>query len=562
MSTSAGEPRCTRREAIARAGALALGAGALGRAASAAAATRIAPRPTSAPPPNVLVIMVDEMRAPRWFPPPAQLARLLPNIASLRRGAVSFDSHFTVANNCTPSRAALVTGLYTHQTACLVTGRSQLDPGFPTWGTLLRELGYQTTWWGKWHLSHATSTLEPWGFAGGTFPQPNGGPWQGLRADPHIAAQFEHWLEQAGDAQPWCTTVSFVNPHDIAWWWRWSSRFPTEASAPSVVSALPPNFETPTELVERGKPRVQRSLVDTSDVSFGSVAYDGPAIAETWLPFLDLYVKLQLAVDGHVATVLDALARQPRLMENTVVVFTSDHGEYGASHGLRGKGAGVYDEAIRVPLIVTDFSRRLGITPGLRDQLTSSVDLAPLLLTLGHGSGEWRSDPRYAQIAARADLLSIARDPGAPGRDYVLHATDEVVTEFALLPYAASAPLHITALITPTHKFATYSHWRHGTLDPIVESQELELYDHTTAEGRLEVSNQTGRSPHEETLKSTLRDAIRHELRAALPGPLADAQHSGLAEYHALAAHEHASSEVNRMNQVEQIVRQFESRLP
>ena len=48
-------------------------------------------------------------------------------------------------------------------------------------------------------------------------------------------------------------------------------------------------------------------------------------------------------------------------IENTVVVFTSDHGEYGGSHGLRGKGAGVYEEAIRVPLIVTDFSGRLGV---------------------------------------------------------------------------------------------------------------------------------------------------------------------------------------------------------
>ena len=87
-------------------------------------------------------------------------------------------------------------------------------------------------------------------------------------------------------------------------------------------------------------------------------------MAETWLPFLDLYVKLQLRVDRHVASVLASLARHPKLIENTVVVFTSDHGEYGGSHGLRGKGAGVYDEAIRVPLIVTDYSRRLGIVPG------------------------------------------------------------------------------------------------------------------------------------------------------------------------------------------------------
>ena len=50
-----------------------------------------------------------------------------------------------------------------------------------------------------------------------------------------------------------------------------------------------------------------------------------------------------------------ALSSRPQLAANTVVLFTSDHGEYGASHGLRGKGAGVYEEAINVPLIVKDL---------------------------------------------------------------------------------------------------------------------------------------------------------------------------------------------------------------
>ena len=154
------------------------------------------------------------------------------------------------------------------------------------------------------------------------------------------------------------------------------------------------------------------------------------------------------------------------------------------------------------------------------------------------------------------------RDPGAPGRDWVLHATDEVVTEFALLPYAAHAPLHVAALITPTHKFATYSHWQHGTLDPLLETQEVELYDHTTADGRLELSNQTGRSAQEDTLRSMLRGAVHSELRAPLPPRLTAAQATGLYEYHSLAAHERVSSAVYRMNQVEQIVREFESRLP
>ncbi len=526
--------RLDRRQFLLAGGAVtaaaALGTSGLTAAAAPAAKRRIGAYRRSGQP-NILVIMVDELRTPRWFGAgPGGSPVLPPAIAGLERAGASFRRHYTVSNDCTPARSAMVTGLYTHQTGCMITGTSTLNPAFPTWGTMLREHGYGAWWFGKWHLtaddrwwgpSNGPAALARYGFEGGTFPSPNGAPGQGWTADRLIADQFGRWIDTAAaGGGPWCTTVSFVNPHDIAWWWRWSNRYAAEASAPSVVSALPPNFETPTELEERRKPRVQRSLMDTSDVSFGTVPYAGPAVAETWLPFMDLYVKLGLEVDTHVASVLAALARRPKVMENTVVIFTSDHGEYGGSHGLRGKGAGVYDEAVRVPLIVTDFSGDLGITAGLRDQLTSSVDLAPMLLTIANGSADWRTDPRYGQIAGRADLLSMARDPGAPGREYALHATDEVVTEFALLPYAASAPLHITALITPTHKYATYSHWHAGTLEPIASSQEVELYDHTTAAGRLEISNQAGSSadPTEGTAPNArARDPDRAPRRAARP---------------------------------------------
>ncbi len=115
---------------------------------------------------------------------------------------------------------------------------------------------------------------------------------------------------------------------------------------------------------------------------------------------------------------LDALASRPQVAANTVIVFTSDHGEYGASHGLRGKGAGVYEEAIRVPLIVKDPRGTLTSAPELpRTQLTSSVDVAPLLLTIASGSDDWRTEPRYAHLARRADL---ARDPRRPGRARVV----------------------------------------------------------------------------------------------------------------------------------------------
>ena len=465
----------------------------------------------------------------------------MPNIARLRRGGVSFGGHFTAANDCTPARGALVTGLYSHQTGCLVTGGSTLAPQFPTWGTLLREHGYRTAWFGKWHLtSHDNRwtvarnghALEQYGFDGGTYPSPDGGPGQGWHADPQIAAQFGSWLAKAPSKQPWCTTVSFVNPHDIAWWYRWTAQTATERSAPGRVRALPANFETAVDLVTRRKPRLQISLQQTAAGGFGPVSYTGPNALRSWLPFMDLYLKLLGEVDRHVGTVIAALASRPAAAANTVVLFTSDHGEYGSSHGLRGKGGGAYDEAIRVPFVVNDARGKLNGAPSVeRRGLTSSVDVAPLLLTIATGSNAWRRDSRYVHIAGRHDIGAMLTDPTAPGRPFVLHATDEIVSEFAIEPYASNAPLHVTAIRTLTAKYAVYSNWKYNANTPNSVGQERELYDYSSRNGVLEIDNVAGSSGLEPALDAQLTAAVRTELREPVPTRLRAAQRDGYLDY-------------------------------
>ncbi|MGH2912730.1 MAG: sulfatase-like hydrolase/transferase [Solirubrobacteraceae bacterium] len=490
--------------------------------------------------PNVLVVMVDQLRTPQWFSGSPAAAQLMPNLARLREGAASFSSHYTAANDCAPARAALLTGLHTHQTGCMITGGSTLDPGFPTWGTMLRELGYRTHWFGKWHLTHGDNlwdahenagALEPYGFSGGTYPSPDGAPGQGWRVDPHIVTQYEEWLARAPKGAPWCTTVSLINPHDIAWWYRWSSRFAAEAQTPEIVGSLPPNFETPEEMEARGKPMLQRSLQDTAQASFGEVPYEGPEVAESWLPFMNLYLKLLAEVDGHIGSVLNALASRPDVAQNTVIVFTSDHGEYGASHGMRGKGGGAYEEAIRVPLMVRDLRGQLVSTPQVeRTGLTSSVDVAPLLLDIATGSSAWRSDSHYSHLASRHDVASMLADPSAPGRPYVLHATDEMVTEFAMEPHAAEAPLHVVALRTPKAKYALYSDFVPGTIK-FAGRRETELYDYSSSAGRMELRNDAGSSALEGKLAAELKRAVRDELRSPLPKRFHVAHKRGLADY-------------------------------
>ena len=468
----------------------------------------------------------------------------MPNLARLRNGGIYFASHYTAANDCSPSRAVLLTGLHSQQTGCLVTGGSTLDPKFPTWGSILRERGYETRWYGKWHLTHGDNrwtqadrgALEPYGFSGGTYPSPDGRPGEGWAIDPLVVRQFRSWYVNAPKNRPWCTTVSLVNPHDIAWWYRWSNYAAPERRAPRVVRSLPANFETPAQMLARGKPLLQQSLQETAQSSFGAVPYSGPNVERVWLPFIDLYLKLAHRVDEQIGQVLDILHSRPQVAANTVVVFTSDHGEYGASHGMRGKGAAVYEEGIRVPLVVKDLRGVLAAAPSTpRTALTSSVDFTPLLLTIATGSNAWRRESDHSQIARRHDMAGMLTDPRAPGRPYVAHCTDEIVTEFAIELYAANAPLHVTAIRTPEAKYAMYSNWQPATNMPLSAGQESELYDYSTAGGRLEIDNRARRSNAEPALRAQLEAAVREELREPVPAHLRAAHQDGYADYHTSA---------------------------
>jgi hypothetical protein len=162
--------------------------------------------------------------------------------------------------------------------------------------------------------------------------------------------------------------------------------------------------------------------------------------------------------------------------------------------------------------------------------------VAPLLLSVASGSNAWRRERRYAHLAHRADLAAILANPRARGRPYALHATDEIVTEFATELYAADAPLHVVALRTATAKYATYSNWSETGIVPEREGQERELYDYRTRTGRMELDNVAAargaaHSRLEAPLQRAMERALREELRGPLPRHLEDAQGLGFQDY-------------------------------
>jgi hypothetical protein len=105
-----------------------------------------------------------------------------------------------------------------------------------------------------------------------------------------------------------------------------------------------------------------------------------------------------------------------------------------------------------------------------------------------------------------------------------------MVTEFAMEPHAADAPLHVVALRTPKAKYAVYSDFAPGTIK-FAGRRETELYDYSSSGGRMELRNDAGSSLLEGKLAAELKRAVRDELRAQLPKRFHAAHKRGFADY-------------------------------
>ncbi|MEA2743719.1 MAG: hypothetical protein QOG25_2090, partial [Acetobacteraceae bacterium] len=487
------------------------------------------PADPSGRPPNILFVLVDELRFPSVFPAGVDnvdgfLARFMPNLFSLWQQGVKFGRHYTAASACTPARGVLITGLYSQQSWLCATLTNQpgqrsvtpiLNPAYPTYGKLLRRAGYQTPYVGKWHVSFDLHQLEPYGFDGMIEPDPVGFNLQGsvgqepnFPNDQDISNRAVQWLSaRSPSEQPWCLSVSFVNPHDQQFFWA-GTEFQTynnlfgsgplqpammysTPTNPPLVSwdddplksppsfgypALPPNWESAATLAAN-KPSTQVFGRQFQGAIWGDVAQSsdqsdftvqpyptqdgslgvGVAPYSYWQRALDSYTNVMTIVDQRIGEVLGALPAD--VAQNTVIVFCSDHGEYAGAHGfVAGKLLSCYEEPYHVPLIVFDPTGRFtGDTQTLRMGLTSSADFAPLIVSLGHnGSRDWIRGPLARIYGNRHDMLPMLRSAAAPGRPYVLLATDELVPA-ELNP--GNASIHIVGLRTDTAKLGTYASW-------------------------------------------------------------------------------------------------------
>jgi len=356
---------------------------------------------------------------------------------------------------------------------------------------VLRAAGYHVVLKGKWHLTKPvagvwsradTDRLErDFGFAdwdppdagenakaenfGGGIAGATGEGW-----DEDYTRGIESWLAREDLPEPFCLVVSLINPHDVL---GYPASFERGGYTLDDVRAV----EVPLP------PTIDEDLSSKPDVHglmrMGQIAYLGPLDGERQKrDYVSFYAYLQRVVDEKIGRLLRALgdAGDPHsLRSRTVIVRCADHGEMGLSHGgLRQKMFNVYEETIRVPLVVS--APALFERPAETDAFASLVDVFPTLATLA-GADTAGCDvrgrdltPVIARHARGGSGILRGVVPAASVREAVHFTYDDHQAGTALQDVAGQ-PNRIRAVRDGRMKYAVY-------FDPSGEAAtDHELYD-------------------------------------------------------------------------------------
>lgn len=335
------------------------------------------------PTPNLLVIHTDQQSSWTLGAYGGTVVET-PNIDRIGREGALLNNFFTNSAVCTPSRGCLVTGRYPHahgaHTNNLPLGRDEI-----AFAQVLKDNGYDTGYVGKWHLDgrrrpgwiHEDRSM---GFDDCEFMF-NRGHWTKI-ADTGMgeceATVFPYgvmgdeetyptdWLTNKALAfldrpreKPFCLMLSLPDPHG-----------PVEVRAPYDTMFKPEDMELPATFND---PNVPDWLGNKSLASPGT-----PDREAKLRRFLALYYGEVKLIDDAVGRLLDNLETTGRL-DNTVVVFTVDHGEYAGEHGLMNKNQ-IYETAYRVPMMVR-WPEAINAGTVL-DQVIDTVDFQPTILRL------------------------------------------------------------------------------------------------------------------------------------------------------------------------------------
>lgn len=487
--------------------------------------------------PNIVILLNDQQRFERHWP--AEWAtKNMPAMNRIKRHGLSFHNYITASCACSPSRGVILTGTYTAQTGVyhtlVVPGdgsngdqpegfeQAPLLPTQPNLARILRSVGYKVVWKGKWHLSQplngadwtsddvdyireaygfedwnpndAGDTLDEYSTLGGGDLYDNDSRFvEGVRRSGdqdsvpgQSAIDFLRSVDPAD--QPFCLVVSIVNPHDI---WVAPGFAPESGYAPGLGSEfglpIPENANEDLATKPTAQEFFRASYNATTEKEFGPEK--SPTLPANQSAYVNFYAHLQTLAEGHVAAVLDALD-ECGLTESTLIVRLADHGEMGMCHGLREKMYSAYEEAIHVPLIISN--PLLFPEPQETEALASSVDIVP---TLARIVGAYDA---YEYAFRGVDLSPVLEDPDAQVQELVHFCYDDGYLTGDIPPY-------IRAIRTHDWKYAVYFNTPGSKF-------EYEMYDLKSDPN--ENTNLAGLDAYEQQLRE-LHTLLRQKMSSA-----------------------------------------------
>jgi len=380
---------------------------------------------TAAKPPNILLVMFDQMSA-QALPCYGHGVVRAPHLQALAERGVVFENAYCNSPLCSPSRFAMMTGQLASRIGAY-DNAAELNAGVPTFAHYLRALGYRTCLSGKMDFTGAdqlhgyeerlTTDLSPSDFGWTpTWDEPeklhpwfhdltsvvDAGPYDhslAMAYDEEVTGQAVRWLyETAGgtDGRPFLLTVSFMHPHDpyLARREFWDLYDDAAIDLPRVPSIAPaardPHSRRLWAMYDRDEYAITEERIRRARRGYyGMISY----------------IDAQL---GRILATLEALGRR----DDTVIIATADHGDMLGERGLWYKMT-FFERAVRVPLILCApelfAARRVA-------QGVSLVDLLPTLLSIA-GSGE-RSAMAAPIDGTSLTSLAAGRDDGVPEAVY------------------------------------------------------------------------------------------------------------------------------------------------
>ncbi len=390
---------------------------------------------------NILMILTDQER----YMPSSELPAgyRLPGHEKLASRGIVFENHQVASCVCTPSRSVIYTGQHIQNNGMFDNTNfpwsNDLSTDIPTVGDMLRRQGYYTAYKGKWHLTDEFETandvhmptrilseeMAEYGFAdyfgiGDMIAHTEGG----YLHDGVIASMTQSWLRGkarnlGAENKPWFMAVNLVNSHDVMYY---NTDLPGEPARQTSMAMMHMNREPDAAQFARqwdltlpksrsqpvsgpDRPAAHLNYADARSALVGRV----PNEDDRWRRLNNYYLNCIQSVDRHVLDILDEL-EDVGMAENTIVIYTADHGELGGAHGINGKGATAYREQNNVPFIVShpDFQGNKRCKA-----VTSHLDIATTLVSLAGGNPESESD-----LNGR-DISSVLRDPEAAPLDAI-----------------------------------------------------------------------------------------------------------------------------------------------